>query len=201
MKDIITEGYWDHRYEEMDTPWDIGYANEGLVDLVMQYFDNEDKLLIPGAGIGHEAAMLFQMGFRNVHICDWAPHAVSAMHNKYPDFPESNIIINDFFKLDEKFDGIIEQTFLCALPVEQRPAYAEKCRQLLNENGRYTGVLFSKTFPFDGPPFGGSIEEYRDLFNEQFNIERLEEWEGSIKPRKGSECILVMAPGKSVKVL
>ena len=43
-------------------------------------------------------------------------------------------------------------------------------------------------FPLDaGPPFGGSVEEYKVLFSDKFEIEIMEECHNSIEPRSGSE--------------
>lgn len=191
MKNISEDGYWEERYTKHDTPWDIGYANPGLVRLVREHFTPDSKLLIPGAGIGHEAGQLWQLGFRQIFTCDWSETAKEEMTRKYPEFPSDHVLIQDFFKLEGDFDGIIEQTFLCALPVDHRSNYVQKCAELLRDNGKFVGVLFNREFPFQGPPFGGSVSEYRDLFEECFVMEKLEPWDDSIPPRNGTECVII----------
>lgn len=191
MKNTHDHSYWEERYIQHNTPWDIGYANPGLLRLVEQHFTKESKILIPGAGIGHEAGQLWKMGYHNVHVCDWSEAARDELIKHNPDFPEEQIIIGDFFEIYEAFDGIIEQTFFCALPPTMRASYVKKTFEILNDNGRLVGVLFNREFPFEGPPFGGSIMEYRGLFEHLFRVDQLEQWAESIPPRMGTECIIV----------
>ena len=61
---------------------------------------------------------------------------------------------------------------------------------LLNKGGRIIGVLFNRVFEKDGPPFGGSVLEYQNLFNNDFEIQKMEECYNSIEARKGSEVFI-----------
>ena len=61
---------------------------------------------------------------------------------------------------------------------------------LLNENGKIIGVMFNKDFGNPFPPFGGNIEEYKSLFNEKFEIKKLENCYNSIKPRQNTEVFI-----------
>ena len=149
--------------------------------------DENLKILIPGAGSGYEAAYLWAQGFRNVFVCDWAKEAIERYKNNVPDFPESQIIIGDFFQLDGQFDLIIEQTFFCALDPLKRPEYAQKMANLLNTEGVLAGVFFSRTFPFQGPPFGGDRAEYVHYFEPYFDILTMENCYNSIQPRAQTE--------------
>ena len=85
---------------------------------------------------------------------------------------------------------IIEQTFFCAISPSFRTQYAEKAKELLNENGRIIGVMFNRNFEKDGPPFGGSVLEYQSLFKHDFDIQKMEECYNSIPSRKGSEIFI-----------
>lgn len=190
---LVTEldaRYWQTRYLEGNTPWDIGYAAPALVQYFQRIHDPTIRILIPGAGYGHEAAWLNDHGFANTWICDWAPKAIEAFINRHPDFPADRILCQDFFSLHLQVDLIIEQTFLSALPPSRRPDYARKCHQLLTPGGRFAGLLFSRTFEQEGPPFGGSRQEYLDLFIEHFSEVILEDCPDSIGPRMGSEVFI-----------
>ena len=46
-------------------------------------------------------------------------------------------------------------------------------------------------FDGDGPPFGGSIDEYIDLFKGVFKEIVIDEEPASIKPRKGREVFML----------
>jgi len=192
--DLHSENYWDERYAQKNTPWDIGYANPGLLQGVRECFEPSSFILFPGSGTGYEAGELYREGFKNVFICDWSSTAVSNMHDHYPEFPPSRILVQDFFTMEGKFDGIVEQTFLCALPIAMRRNYVEHCANLLKPGGLFIGVLFDRIFPDPGPPFGGSIEEYRALFEPYFDIDLLTPWTDSIPPRAGTECFIRCSP-------
>lgn len=186
----LNKEYWANRYGEQDTPWDIGGPSPALIDFVEKQNDKELKILIPGAGKAHEAAFLFEKGYQNVFVCDWANAAFEALRVKSPNFPESQLLVSDFFELDGSYDLILEQTFFCALPKVRRLNYAEKVHQLLKDNGVLAGLLFASEFPFEGPPFGGTKEEYTSLFQPIFEIEEMGIAENSIGPRKGNELFV-----------
>ena len=57
----------------------------------------------------------------------------------------------------------IEQTFFCAIDPQYRKDYVRQSNKLLKSKGKLVGLLFD--FPIEqGPPFGGSISEYKALF-------------------------------------
>lgn len=182
--------YWDERYLEDNTPWDIGYANPGIVSYVQNNFPVTTRILIPGAGIGHEAAALHKLGFENVFVNEWSQSAKQRMLAVYPDFPEENILLGDFFALNTYYNLILEQTFFCALPPPRRLDYVKKVKGLLAHGGTLAGVFFDRAFKEEGPPFGGDAEEYRALFSNEFEVSVESPWKGSIQPRAGTECWL-----------
>ena len=57
----------------------------------------------------------------------------------------------------------------------------------LSEKGKIAGLLFNFPLTEVGPPFGGSYEEYLNLFSEKFSIKTLEPAYNSIKPRANKE--------------
>lgn len=183
----MNNDFWSHRYKEQNTGWDIGYASTPIKEYIDQLKNKELNILIPGAGNSYEAEYLFKKGFQNVSVCDIAQEPLDNLKNRLPEFPEENILNKDFFQLEEKYDLILEQTFFCAIPVAKRQNYAEKSRELLNENGRIAGLFFDFELKEDGPPFGGSKEEYLTYFSPYFNIDILERCYNSIPPRQGNE--------------
>lgn len=64
--------------------------------------------------------------------------------------------------------------------------------ELLEENGTLAGVLFDFPLTTQGPPFGGSREEYEKLFMVKFKLNTLKRCYNSIKPRKGKELFIIM---------
>lgn len=185
----LSPEYWDRRYTEANTPWDIGYASPPLIDYAAS-FPSDTRILIPGAGRAYEAVHLHRQGYGRVYVCDWAESAFTHLREHAPDFPAEHQLTGDFFDLDLTVDLILEQTFFCALPVAQRPDYARHSARLLREGGLLAGLLFSRPFPFEGPPFGGTEDEYRRLFTPHFHILRMETAAASIRPRAGSELFI-----------
>jgi thiopurine S-methyltransferase len=178
--------FWDKRWENKETGWDVGTISTPLKTYIDQITDKNIRILIPGCGNSYEAEYLNEIGFKNVYIIDISDYAVASFKKRCPDFPLEQILCDDFFELKDTFDLIIEQTFFCAINPEMRKAYVEQMFQLLQPNGKLVGLMFD--FPLDaGPPFGGSIEEYKELFAEKFIIAKMEKCNNSIEPRAGRE--------------
>lgn len=189
----MDKSYWNGRYENNDTGWDIGFISPPLQEYINQLPNKQIAILIPGCGNAYEAEYLLQQGFTNITVIDIAPVAIEALRLKLNAFEgnQLRIIEGDFFNLDESFDLIIEQTFFCALQPALRNIYADKMYSLLNKGGKLAGLLFNR--PFDaGPPFGGNKEEYLLLFGSKFITQLMEACYNSIAPRAGSELFFIL---------
>jgi SAM-dependent methyltransferase len=178
--------FWDNRWEQNLTGWDLGAVSPPLKAYFDQLTDKNIKILIPGCGNAYEAEYLWEQGFSNTYIVEIAELAVESFLKRYPKFPKDHIFIQDFFELDDQFDLIVEQTFFCALHPTQREAYAKKMHELLKPGGKLAGVLFNRDFD-GGPPFGGHKAEYEKLFSSSFQIQKLETALNSAKPRSNTE--------------
>ncbi len=187
----LDQFYWENRYAQGNTGWDIGYPSIPLSEYIDQLQDKSIKILIPGAGNGYEPIYLYKHGFSNINVLDLAKKPLKHIKNQIPEFPQERLIKTDFFEHIGKYDLILEQTFFCALPPEMRTAYAKKMHSILNPEGKIAGVLFDFPLTEKGPPFGGSLNEYRELFTPLFNIRKLEPCYNSIKPRAGSELFFI----------
>jgi SAM-dependent methyltransferase len=187
MQNELNGQYWEQRYQSSETGWDIGYASPPLTNYIDTLTDREMKILIPGCGNGYEAAYLHEKGFKQVFLLDIAPTPLAQFAAKYPEFPGEHLILGDFFEHKTTYDLIIEQTFFCALHPDLRSRYVEKMASLLHPGGRLAGLLFNCRFEKAGPPFGGDINEYRELFDKQFITKSIQPEEHSIPPRAGNE--------------
>lgn len=188
---MLDKNYWKSRWQTGATGWDAGEATTPIrefVDyLVKNDADKNLRILIPGAGSGHEAVYFYQQGFRSITVCDWAEEAIERLKERLPELTDNQLIISDFFELKGKYDIIVEQTFFCAIDPILRTKYALKCFELLDTEGSILGVLFSQNFEFQGPPFGGTAEEYRQYFEPYFDILYIDKCRNSIKPRANTE--------------
>lgn len=183
----MNKDFWSQRYKEDQTGWDIGHISTPLKEYIDQLGNKDLKILIPGAGNSYEAEYLYDQGFKQVYVCDIAREPLENFRKRNPEFPENQMIESDFFEIDNDFDLILEQTFFCAIPVEKRADYAKKSAELLKPNGILAGLLFDFELKEDGPPYGGSKEEYLTYFSPYFEINILERAYNSIKPRQGKE--------------
>lgn len=191
METIFSADYWQQRYEAEQTGWDAGRVTRPIAAYFESLQDKEAKILIPGCGRGHEAAHLWQQGFRQVYICDWAAAPLADFAQRHPDFPQAQLLHRNFFELQEAdFDYIVEQTFFCALPPQMRPDYAAQTAQLLKKGGQLVGLLFRFPLTEEGPPFGGSKEEYLGYFEPHFSHCKIDDCYNSIAPRQGNEYFI-----------
>lgn len=182
--------YWQNRWEQSETGWDIGYPSTPLKTYIDQ-LDNKDILiLIPGCGNAHEGIYLHESGFTNVHLVDMAPLALQRFAQQCPTFPQENLICKNFFDLEGAYDLILEQTFFCSLNPALRSDYVIKVSELLKSKGKLVGVLFNIPLFEDHPPFGGNKAEYLKVFGNDFEINVMEEAYNSIPPRAENELFI-----------
>lgn len=196
MKTLIDsqkeEQYWSRRYKEESTGWDIGYPSTPIKEYIDQLVDKNIRILIPGAGNAYEAEYLIGKGFHNTYVMDISPLPLQNFIERNPDFPMSQLIEANFFEHIGKYDLIIEQTFFCSFEPtkENRKLYAKKMAELLNANGKLTGLWFEIPLiegNMDKRPFGGSIDEYKSYLSPYFDIKIFEKCYNSIKPRQDQE--------------
>ncbi len=188
MEELSSAAYWEKLYKDGYTGWDIGHVSGPMRHIIDQLHDKALKILVPGAGNGYEVAYLHQKGFSDVYLLDWAITPLKAFAFKYPGFPKDHLLHGDFFLLEDQFDLVLEQTFFCALNPELRPDYVQKMSDILRDRGSLQGVFFKVPLYNDRPPFGGSIEEYHELFAGKFTIEYLAECFHSDPDRFGKEA-------------
>ena len=186
----LNKDYWENRYQSNEIGWDAGTITTPLKEYIDQLENKSLKILIPGAGNGHEFDYLINKGFTNVHVIDIAQKPILFLHTKHPNY-KNQILNGNFFELDDTFDLIIEQTFFCALDPNLRDQYVKKVNSLLTTNGKITGLLFDFPLSNEGPPYGGSKNEYTEHFEPLFNLKKLERAYNSIKPRTNKELFFI----------
>ena len=188
MSELNSE-YWSNRYQNSETGWDLGIISPPIKNYIDQLDDVSISILIPGCGSGYEGAYLFNKGFKNVTLLDFAPEPLLNFKKNNPLFPDNQLVNGNFFEHEGQYDLIIEQTLFCAIDQSLRLKYAEKVSQLLKPTGKLVGLLFNRDFD-SGPPFGGNKAEYLTYFSKYFTTIYMEECYNSIPPRLGSELFI-----------
>lgn len=191
MKNKFDKDFWENKYKDQKTGWDIGTISTPLKIYFDQLENKELKILIPGGGNSYEAEYLHNKGFKNVFVIDIVNQPLINLKERIPTFPQNNLIVGDFFKHIGSYDLIIEQTFFCALDPKLRSNYVDKMYDLLNINGKLVGLLFDFELTENGPPFGGNLVDYIQIFFGKFEIKVFERCYNSIKPRQGNELFLI----------
>lgn len=183
---MLDSNFWNKRYVDNETGWDIGHASPAIVDF-FKNIDKNSKILIPGCGNAYEGEALFKQGFDNIILTDFAEEAKKNFLQRCPDFNPAQFLVGDFFGLNDSYDYIIEQTFFCALTPHLREKYAIKMKELLRPTGKLVGLMFDAPMNTEHPPYGGCKADYETLFGKYFKSVDLVSCEKSIAPRAGKE--------------
>ena len=189
MKD--EQAYWDNRYDEGATGWDLGTVSPPLKEYFDQLTSKDIAILIPGAGNAYEAAYLHDNGFSNITVVDISEKPLNNFKKNHPTFPSENLIHQDFFKHKGEYDLIIEQTFFCSFHPSRmnRVKYATKMLSLLKPDGKLVGLWFN--IPLDDTtdkrPYGGTKKEYLSYFAPSFEVLTFKPAHNSYIEREGKE--------------
>lgn len=189
----FSSAYWDRQYLEKKLRCDIGYVSPPIRAYIDQLEDKSLRVLVPGAGNAYEVEYLYESGFLNTFFLDFSGKSIENFLARCPDFPQKQILKEDFFTHKGQYDLIIEQTFFSSVLPQQRGHFVDKLHELLTPGGKFAGLLFNHHFPFMEPPFGGTEEEYRKLFGKLFRIDIMETATNSIKPRIGRELFVKLS--------
>lgn len=185
-----TELFWNKKYQTDKTGWDIGEVSTPIREYIDQLTNKNLEILIPGGGNSYEAEYLHNNGFTNVSVVDVSVYPLQNLKKRVPSFPKERLLHLNFFDLKEEYDLIFEQTFFCALQPKLRPNYVTQMKDLLKKGGSLVGVMFNIPLNEDHPPFGGNELEYQHLFENEFQIDKMETAYNSITPRAGKELFV-----------
>ncbi|MEM7111891.1 MAG: methyltransferase domain-containing protein, partial [Chloroflexota bacterium] len=188
--------FWEHVYQEMDAPWDLGRPTPVFQQLVDEKRFGPGKLIVLGAGKGHDARLFAQAGFA-VTAVDFAETAVRHMHaNNDPTAPFTPLQADIFAlpaELNGTFDYVLEYTCFCAIDKTRRPEYADLVQRLLRPGGTYIALAFPIVDKIGGPPFAVQPDELIQLFTERnFSLESRMMPTNSTPHRQGIEELVVM---------
>lgn len=188
MKNLSKE-FWQNRWENNKTGWDIGSPAPPIAAFIDTLEDKNIKILIPGAGNAYEAEYLFKHGFTNVFVMDIAEQPLQNLASRVPEFPIEHLLNENFFEHTGRYDLILEQTFYVAIDPAMRDKYMIKMHELLKPGGVLAGLLiFDKEPSPDGPPFIDTIKGYKKYYhNDLFELKMFDVAKNSIKPRAGRE--------------
>ncbi len=156
---------WDQRYRDGSDGWELGRPAPPL-----EAFLRHDarapqppgRVLVPGCGRGHEAALLAELGFAVVGL-DFSGEALAEARRLHrEDRPGLRWLQADLFNDQAlaaaglgagSLAGVVEHTCFCAIDPSQRPAYLAQVHRLLAPGGWLLGLFWCHPRP-GGPPWG-----------------------------------------------
>jgi thiopurine S-methyltransferase len=149
-------------------PWDLHGVPEALIQFLRREFV-KGTVLVPGCGSGYEVKAFQDAGWKPLAI-DFSPVALERAREVL-DAYAANLRLADFFSddLGAPFDLVYERTFLCSLPTERWPDYAERMSGLIKQGGRLAGI-FAYGDEAEPPPFLLSEDTAGKLFGSSFAL-------------------------------
>lgn len=190
---VEAERFWSGIYEAEETPgWDLGGPSPVLKDILPQLKLPKCRILVLGAGQGHDAAFLASQGHL-VTAVDMSPQAEERFRNIYPHQENVTYLINDLFTLPVKmhasYDVVFEHTCFCAINPAKRNQLVKIWRNVLIEGGHLLGIFMIQN-PRQGPPFGSTEWELHQRMKKGWDFLYWTRWKKSVPRRLGRELVV-----------
>ncbi len=195
MTEVNNPIFWEDVYQHGHTGWELGEPTPVFKRLLDQGRFVPGKLIVLGAGRGHDAREFARHGF-DVTAADFALDAVRAMHELSDAAAPLSILHADMFALphvlDGTFDYVLEYMCYCAIDPSRRTEYADLVTRLLKPGGTLIDLAYPLNPHEGGPPFYVSTVELFDLFRSRgFILIQHEHPRDSVERRRGREELLV----------
>jgi SAM-dependent methyltransferase len=188
---------WDRRYREGSDGWELGRPAPPLEQALRhdpRIPRPPARVLVPGCGRGHEAALLAALGFNAIGLDVSGEGLAEARRIHGPGGPLLRWLQADLFDREglaraglgaASLGGVVEHTCFCAIAPEQRPAYLAQMHHLLEPGGWLLGLFWCHSRP-GGPPYGSDPELLAEQIREAgFTPEIWEPARGSVESREG----------------
>lgn len=193
--DVNYPDKWEADYQGGTDGWDLGGPNPVFKRLAQSGRFTPGRMLVPGAGRGHDAREFARHGFQ-VTAVDFSPTAVAEMNRLADPTAPISAIQSDLFALPRQlvgtFDYVLEYTCFCAIDPSRRQEYAAVVDGLLKPGGTFIDLAFPLDGRPGGPPFAVTEQEILGLFEPRgFELISQEMPKDSIPPRRQAERLLI----------
>ncbi len=187
--EVASVNFWSQRYQEGSTSWDLRSPAPALRDFLPKLKVPRSRILVMGAGSGHDAALLAQAGHL-VTAVDFAPEAIAMSRQQFAGVANLEFVEADCFALDREYEGnfdiVFEHTFFCAITPEQRRDLIKIWARVLAPGGQLLAIFFVHPLR-NGPPFGVSEWEVRAYLQGAFRVLNWQRIRSSVPSRLGNE--------------
>ncbi len=195
-QDVNSPAKWERDYQMGTAGWDMGTPTPVFQRVLAEKRLVPGRMLVPGAGRGHDAREFARHGFEVVAV-DFASDAAQAMRERMTPDAAHEVLHADLFALpaemDGSFDYVLEYTCYCAIDPTRREEYADTAARLLKRGGMFVGLAFPLGDHAGGPPFAVKTEELVGQLEQRgFALRHREAPPDSVKPRRGREELVIM---------
>lgn len=166
---------WDQRYRDGRDGWELGRPAPPLASFLTASPlapQPPGRVLVPGCGRGHEAALLAALGFAAIGL-DISAAALAEARRCHGEEREglrwlqADLLDPQGLELaglgPASCDGLVEHTCFCAIDPAQRDAYLEAVGRLLRPGGWLLGLFWCHDRA-GGPPYGSDAAELAERF-------------------------------------
>ena len=197
MNKVSNPEFWNQRYLDNNTKWDIG-APTPILSHYLKKNSILGKACVLGCGNGHDVIELSNYG-AEVHAVDFSSQAIKNLQEKITKENRIVLIEEDIFNLSDmytdSFDFVYEYTCYCAIDPNRRVDYFDMAYSILKSGGLLFGIfipLDKDMYNEDGPPFGVSVDQILELTQNRFKIIKNSFSQHSIEPRAGRERLIIL---------
>lgn len=186
--------WWNTVYTgEVEPAWNMDAPAVTLKDMLPRMKLPKSRILVLGCGDSHDAAFFAQSGHM-VTAVDFSEHAIERSKKLYGHMPNITWLQADVFKLPDSFnnafDLVYEYTCFCAINPVQRAQLIQVWSRCLHDQGQLMATLFCMQ-KRNGPPFGGTEWEYRELLKKRFQTLIWTRFRKSDPRRQGRELYIL----------
>lgn len=200
-QDLVNSAkHWTATYTLQGNPaWNLGAPAEALTDMLPRLKIPKARILVPGCGEGHDAALFAKEG-HVVTAVDFSEEAISRAKQHYGSIENLHFVQADIFEFAKQnqnsFDYLFEHTCFCAINPTRRNELVRAWNQMLTPDGQLIAVLFAMDKK-DAAPFGGSEWEYRQRLQKYFHFLFWGRWQKSVIGRQGKELFILAKKRRS----
>lgn len=172
MTSIDNPEYWETRYLEENTPWDLGQAAPPFVSmLISKEAPIPGRAAVLGCGRGYDALIFAAHGFETIGF-DFSASAIEDAQLLADTVGSTaKFMQRDIFELpgefENYFDYVIEHTCFCAINPQKRFDYVDVVNSILKPGGETIAVFFTHNRP-GGTPYGLDPTEIKQYMHRGF---------------------------------
>lgn len=191
---IESSQFWTDIYTSEENPgWNLNSPAEAFKDMLPRLKLPKSRILVLGAGEGHDAAFFAEAG-HVVTAVDFSKEAIARGRKKYGHLSNLNFYEENIFQLPQEwnfsFDIVVEHTCFCAIPPDKRNELVRLYRRMLHEEGQLMAVFFAME-KRSGPPYGSTEWEIRKRTEAGFHYLFWGRLRNSLERRMGRELFVL----------